>query len=93
MKSSRLTRINRGKPFQIEIDGKAVEAYQGETIATVLLAAGIRSFHEDENGYSPSRLYCNMGICQQCLITVDSQPNCQACKTLAQPGMKVETHP
>lgn len=93
MKSSRLDRINRGQPFEIEIDGKIVEAYRGETVATVMLVAGIRSFCENEYDYSPSRLYCNMGVCQQCLITVDHQPNCQACKTLAQPGMKVETHP
>ncbi len=93
MKSLRLASINRGQPFEIEVDGKLIDAYQGETVATAMLAAGIRSFCEDEYGHSPSRLYCNMGVCQQCLITVDRQPNCQACKTLAQPGMKVEIHP
>jgi hypothetical protein len=91
MTSLRVENIKRGQPFEIEVDGRIVKAYLGETVATVLLAAGIRSFHQDEFGHSPSRLYCNMGVCQQCLITINQQHNCQACKTLAQPGMKVET--
>ncbi len=92
MKPSRLARIKRGQPFEIDVDGQVIEAYQGETVATAMLAAGIRSLFEFENGYSPSRVYCNMGVCQQCLVTINHQPNCQACKTFAEPGMKVETH-
>lgn len=91
MKPLRIEHVNRGQPFEIEVDGKAVQAYHGETVASVLMAAGIRSFGKDEYGTSPSRIYCNMGICQQCLMTINQQPNCQACKTLAKPGMKVET--
>ena len=91
MKSTRLAHIDRGEPFEIEVDGKLVQAYQGETLATVMLAAGLRSLCAGGHGYPPSRVYCNMGVCQQCLVTVNQQPNCQACKTLAQPGMKVET--
>ena len=93
MKSLRLARLNRGRPFEIEVDGQIVEAYEGETVATAMQAAGMRSFYRDEDGHAPSRLYCNMGVCQQCLVTVNQRPNCQACKTLVQPGMKVETHP
>jgi len=93
MKSLRLANVDRGKPFDIEVDGKPVQAYEGETVATVLHAAGLRSLFEDNDSYANSRLFCNMGVCQQCLITINHQPNCQACKTLAQPGMKVETHP
>jgi succinate dehydrogenase/fumarate reductase-like Fe-S protein len=93
MKSLRIEHINRGQPFKIEVDGEMVEAYRGETIATVLMAAGIRMFRQEQNGYISSRVYCNMGVCQQCLVTINQQPNCQACKTLAEPGMKVETRP
>ena len=93
MRSLRLTGIKRGKPFEIEVDGKTVTAYEGETLATVMLAAGMRSFYVDEYGHAPSRLYCNMGVCQQCLVTVDEEANVQACRTLVRPGMKVRTHP
>ena len=93
MKSTRLARIHRGQPFDIEVDGQVIKAFQGETVATAMLAAGIQIIYEHENGYPPSRVYCNMGVCQQCLVTINKKPNCQACKTLAEPGMKVETHP
>lgn len=92
MRSHRLARIKRGQPFEIEVDGQTIQAYPGETVATAMMAAGFRSLFKDEYGHAPSRVYCNMGICQQCLVTVNQQPNCQACKTMAEPGMKVETH-
>jgi len=92
MTSLRMENIDRGQPIEITVNGKGVKAYKGETVATVLHASGIKSFGEVEEGYMPSRTYCNMGVCQQCLITINNQPNSQACKTLVQPGMKVETH-
>ena len=88
----RIPDIDRGEPFEIEINGENVLAYEGETVATVLLACGKRSLFEGESLHFPSRVFCNMGVCQQCLLTIDDQPNCQACKTLVKPGMKVETH-
>lgn len=92
MKSLRISTIERGNPFEMEINGKTVLAYEGETVASVMQANGERVIYEGERFYFPNRVFCNMGICQQCLITINNQPNCQACKTLAKPGMKVETH-
>ncbi len=31
-------RVNRGKPFEIDVDGEKILAYKGETIAAALLA-------------------------------------------------------
>jgi predicted molibdopterin-dependent oxidoreductase YjgC len=31
-----------------------------------------------------------MGVCFDCLVTIDGQPNQQACMTVVQPGMRVE---
>jgi|MudIll2142460700_1097286.scaffolds.fasta_scaffold873710_2 sarcosine oxidase subunit alpha len=91
MKAYRLAHIQRGRPFEIVVDGQKVQAYQGETLAVALLAAGIRSFEHSQKEYSPGRLFCGMGVCQQCLVTVNGQSSCQACRTLAQPDMIVET--
>lgn len=91
MNSMRLPKYERGTPFEIEVDGKMLVAYEGETVATTLLAAGIQTFHHPSQGNNPSRLYCGMGVCMQCLVTVNGIPSYQACKTLARPGMKVET--
>jgi len=70
--------IQRGTAFEVTIDGEALMAYPGETLATVLLSAG------------QNKLYCGMGICFDCLVTLDGRPNVRACITLAQPGAQIE---
>jgi predicted molibdopterin-dependent oxidoreductase YjgC len=91
MKAIRIPNIARGTAFKIEVDGQKILAYEGESLATVLMAAGIRSFEKHAHPHAPSRLFCGMGTCQQCLVTIDDLPNCQACQTLVHPGMTVET--
>jgi predicted molibdopterin-dependent oxidoreductase YjgC len=89
--SRRIPNNRQGNSFNIEVDGHNVPAQEGETVATVLLAAGVRAFASHTEPYAPSRLFCGMGTCQQCLVTIDDLPNCQACRVLARPGMKVVT--
>ena len=91
MKAIRIPDVARGFSFEIEVDGQKVQAYEGESLSTVLMAAGIRAFEYHAHPHAPSRLFCGMGTCQQCLVTIDNLPNCQACQTLVRPGMKVET--
>ena len=92
MQARRLDQFVRGQAFQIQVDDRMLPAFEGETIATVLMAAGIITFHHDVQVGVDSRLYCGIGVCQQCLTLVDGKL-CQACRTLARPGMKVETRP
>lgn len=81
--------LSRGNPFQITVDGRPVDAYPGETIATVLIAAGLRPFRRTLLSGEPRALYCGMGICFDCLVTVNGRANVRACLTLAQPGDEV----
>ncbi len=87
MKARRVSTIQRGQAFTVEVDGRKTTAYEGETIATVLLAAGVTNFYAP----SCSRLFCGMGVCRQCLVTINDRPSHLACQTTAQPDMKVET--
>jgi predicted molibdopterin-dependent oxidoreductase YjgC len=89
--AQRILNNRQGNPFNIEVDGHNITAHEGETVATVLLAAGLQSFASHAEPYAPSRLFCGMGTCQQCLVTIDNLPNCQACRVLVRPGMKVTT--
>ena len=82
--------ITRGQAFHIELDGQAIIAYPGETLATVLLAAGKRAFRQSPLAKEMRGLYCGMGICFDCLVTVNGQANLRACVTLAQPGDRIE---
>jgi len=77
--------------IQVEIDGLKVPAFTGESVAAVLLAAGFRVFSPASRYHLPRTIFCGMGVCQQCLVTVDGKRNVRACMTKIQPGMKIET--
>jgi aerobic-type carbon monoxide dehydrogenase small subunit (CoxS/CutS family) len=73
------------------LDSQPVPAYPGETIAAALLACGIRTLRRTEKADAPRGVFCGMGICFDCLVTVDGRPHLRACLTPAMPGMQVTT--
>ena len=75
--------------FHIEVNGQLVPARPGQTIAAVLLSAGRRVWRRTQHG-EPRGLFCGMGVCFECLVTVDDVAGQRACMTLAQPGMQVQ---
>lgn len=82
--------VERGRPFTIDVDGRPMLVYEGETVAGALFAHGIRVFRVTARG-TPRGLYCGIGICYDCLLVVDGRPSTRACMTYVAPGMKVET--
>lgn len=80
----------RGQAVTITVDGVPLQAYLGETIAGALLANGQRAWRRTEIG-EPRGLFCGMGICYDCLVTVDGVPNVRACITPVIESMVVET--
>lgn len=89
--SSLLPNVQRGKEIKVTVDGAPVEAFEGETIATVLLSAGIQTFRFSHKNKSPRGIYCGMGICYECLVTVNDVHAVRACVTMAEDGMRIET--
>ncbi len=89
----------RGAALTIWIDDQPVVAYAGETLATVLLAAGRRALYRPGADH-PMRargLYCGMGVCFECLVWVapatapGALRSVRACLTPAEDGMRVHT--
>lgn len=78
----------QGARLTFRFDGIAVEGFAGETIAAALIAAGHRAFRHAAQG-GMRGLWCGMGVCQECLVTVDGVPNRRACMTEAQAGQEV----
>ena len=78
--------IVRGKQIEITVDGKPLRAFEGETIAAALAAAGMRKLRHAPQHKDPRGLYCGMGSCHGCLVTVDGQPNVRSCVTPARPN-------
>ena len=79
------------KKIEIEYDGKNLVGYEGQTVAAILTANGIRSFRYTALTHESRGLYCGIGQCTDCIMVIDGRPNIKACMTLARNGMKVET--
>jgi predicted molibdopterin-dependent oxidoreductase YjgC len=74
--------------FDIEVDGRLVPAAPGQTVAAALIGAGITVFRHTLAG-APRGVFCGMGVCFDCLVTVDGLAGQRACITPARPGMQV----
>jgi len=81
----------RRKPLTMTVDGEPVQAFAGESVATALLALGRRTFRHTDKYHEPRGIFCGMGICFDCLVTVDGVQNVRACLTLVEEGMVIET--
>ncbi|MCW3474226.1 FAD-dependent oxidoreductase [Limobrevibacterium gyesilva] len=72
----------------IHFEGRPVPALEGETVAAALSAAGIVAFRHTPTG-APRGLFCGMGACFDCVVTVDGQIGRRACLEKVADGMAV----
>jgi len=75
----------------ISVDGKKIKAREGETIASALITAGVKVFRYSVKRNEPRSLFCAIGRCTDCVMTVNNQSNVGTCITLVEEGMKIET--
>ena len=79
--------VARGAAVTLRVDGAAVPAFEGETLATAMLAAGRGVFRRRG---APRGLYCNMGSCGECMVTIAGR-RVRACVTDVVEGMEIAT--
>ncbi|WP_300719793.1 (2Fe-2S)-binding protein [Pseudomonas sp.] len=84
-----LTADARPSPIQIRVNGRETLCYPGETVATALLAAGIQGFRRSVRG-TPRTPVCNMGVCYECMVTINGLEAQRSCMTVVSQGMCVE---
>jgi predicted molibdopterin-dependent oxidoreductase YjgC len=75
----------------ITVDGRRLPVRPGQTIAAVLIAAGWRTFRVSRLRGRPRGLFCGIGVCHDCLVTVNGQPGVRACLEPAAGGDVVRT--
>lgn len=78
-------------PFTLRIDDRDVEALPGHTIAAALWRDGIVSWRHTRGEGRARGVFCGIGVCFDCLVTVNGRPNQRACLTPAEPGDVVRT--
>jgi glycine/D-amino acid oxidase-like deaminating enzyme len=81
-----------GPVVSVKFDGQEIAAIEGETIAAALAASGITTFRKARSG-APRGPFCGMGVCFDCLVTVDGRPSQRACLARVRAGMDVRSTP
>jgi len=76
---------------KIRVDGREITALEGEPIAAAVAAAGIRVHRYTAARSEPRGIFCAIGQCTDCVMTVNGVPNVRTCITPVVEGMVVET--
>lgn len=76
----------------VTIEGQSVAVPAGETVAAAVLASGLGLGHTRTTPVSetPRAPFCLMGVCYECLMVIDGQPNQRACRERVHEGMTIE---
>lgn len=93
------TNVARPQAVTIYVNGKEVSAYEGETVATALIAAGVLTMSRDDTAHlgrgRPRSPFCNMGVCFDCLVetadgVADAAPmRVRACLAPVRRGLRI----
>lgn len=67
--------------------GRTLRAQDGQSVGAALTAAGVRSWRTTRRGTRPRGLFCGIGACFDCLLTIDGRPAQRACVVPVRDGM------
>lgn len=87
----RLPEAEAAEAVALTLDGRPIVARRGDTVAAALLAAGVLVNRETPVNGTPRAPWCMMGVCFDCLVTIDGMGSRQACMVRVADGMRVET--
>ena len=80
---------SQGKAVKFWFEEKSILAQEGESVAAALLAAGVVYLRTNLVSGTVRSPYCWMGVCLECLLEIDGQPNQQSCLIPVKEGMHV----
>ncbi|MGH8734907.1 MAG: 2Fe-2S iron-sulfur cluster-binding protein, partial [Burkholderiales bacterium] len=82
--------IDRSKPIRFSFEGKEIEGFAGDTIASALLANGQTMISRSFKYHRPRSVLTMAGQDANTLVQVGDEPNCLADKRRITAGLKVE---
>lgn len=81
--------IDESKTISFTYNGEVYQGLAHESIAASLLANGIRTLRHHEESGSPRGIYCNIGHCFECRVTVNEKQGVRACLTRISEGLTI----
>jgi D-hydroxyproline dehydrogenase subunit gamma len=88
----RVAAIKRRPAVSIRVNGRPVQATPGETVLAALTAAGFRVLKKSNVRGEARGAFCGMGVCYECLVTINGVPKQRSCMTEVEAGMEILTH-
>ncbi|MBY6153791.1 (2Fe-2S)-binding protein [Vannielia litorea] len=88
MFNSVLEGSERGAPVTVTVEGEPVQAWEGETVASVLLRH-FGTARRTPVSQAPRAPFCMMGVCFDCLAVIDGEGSAQSCLVPIRAGMVI----
>jgi predicted molibdopterin-dependent oxidoreductase YjgC len=87
-------RLKNAAPERVDLslDGQSVSVPVGISVAAALLYLDAMPIRHTAVSDSPRMPYCMMGVCFDCLMEIDGQPNQQTCQIIVSSGMQIRRH-
>jgi glycine/D-amino acid oxidase-like deaminating enzyme len=83
-------KVSRMAPLNFKFDGKIFGANSGDSIAAALMGAGEKVLGCRRSG-NVRGVFCGMGVCNDCLVTVNGIRGIRACMEKVRDGICVES--
>lgn len=77
------------EPVTVYFNGRAIPAFEGDTIAAALVASGVRVFRNSHKRGEPRGIFCANGHCTDCAMQVEGVENTKICITFVREGMQI----
>jgi sarcosine oxidase subunit alpha len=74
---------------EIYFNNKPLECNINDSVASCLLANGIRTVRHHEQDGSPRGIFCNIGHCFECRADINGKKGVRTCLTQVKDGMTV----
>ncbi len=88
----RVAAIERRPAVSIRVNGRPVQATPGETVLAALTAAGLRVLKKSNVRGEARGAFCGMGVCYECLVTINGVPKQRSCMTEVEADMEIQTY-
>jgi len=77
--------------ISITVDGIQHQVAEGVSVAAALLSIQQRAWRLTRHNQEPRGVFCGIGVCFDCLVTVNGVANIRACLDVIQPHDVITT--
>jgi predicted molibdopterin-dependent oxidoreductase YjgC len=80
-----------GAQIPFTFDGRPLSGRHGDTVAAALIGANVAVCRLTSISSTSRGPFCLMGVCFDCLVSIDGATNRQGCLVPLEAGMRIET--